>query len=133
MTTIEILNLYGIKFTIFISPRPVLGKNRVRKGFIGGGSMENYFGSDFDTLESITEDVLPIVQHYINGNNPEMNHISSELGGSVDYAIPDISNVTFHNPNDGEIVQTIPIIHFTVIAEAWREFLLQKPIVGDAI
>jgi hypothetical protein len=100
------------------------------KRFLGGNYLEWFFDQGYDTPESIAEDILPDIQYIINGNNPPLDSIKdNSYGGDGTFFIilyPD----TFrsHKIGSGEIIQTIPIEHFKIIAEAWKDFLLQPPL-----
>ncbi|GGE66455.1 hypothetical protein EV200_1083 [Pedobacter psychrotolerans] len=115
MTTKEILKLYKIEMII----EQVNGYKI--KNFIGGGDMEPFFSLAYATADTVDEDVIPAIQHFLNGNIPP---IDPDLGGIGALATIYSDAVRFHNPYNGEIEQTIPLEHFKIIALAWRDFLL---------
>jgi hypothetical protein len=126
MTRQEILNLYGIKMINRIST--MSGIKEINKTFSAGGIMEGYFVIEFNTVESLEEDVIALIEHFIKRDNPP---IDPDLGGShADFATAYLDGVRFHNPYTGEITQIVPPEHFKTIAEVWRDFLLQPPLVG---
>lgn len=88
---------------------------------------------EFRDVDSINEDILPIVNHFISGNDPALDDNAAELGGSANYALPYLDAIRFHNPSNGEIVQTIQINDFKVIAQVWRDFLLNSPFNGTIV
>lgn len=133
MASKEILIAYNIEMINSIISMPKTGEKYIRKTFLGGSEMEPYFDLAFRSAPILNQDVLPIVQHFINGNSPLMDPNIAELGGIDNYALPYVDAIRFHNPNNGEITQTIPLEHFKVIAEAWRDFLLQTPLNGTKV
>ncbi len=132
MTTQDVLNQYDIKFINNATPNP-LGVKSIRKTFANGGAMGWYFDVEFRDADSINEDILPIINYFVAGNNPPLDDNSAELGGSTNYALPYLDAVRFHNPDNGEIVQTIPINDFKIIAQAWSDFLSQSPLNGTIV
>lgn len=116
MTTKEVLKIYNIEMII---------TNHIYKGkvklFLGGGDMEPFFGLSYATADTVNEDILPIIEHFLNGNTPP---VDPDLGGLGAPATIYLHEVRFHNPNNGQIEQTIPLEHFKIIAIAWRDFLL---------
>jgi hypothetical protein len=132
MTTQDILNQYNIKFINNATPNP-LGVKTIRKSFINPDAIGWYFDVEFRDPDSINEDILPIVNYFIAGNNPALDDNDAELGGSANYALPYLDAVRFHNPSNGEIVQTVPINDFKIIAQAWRDFLSSSPFNGTIL
>lgn len=116
MTTKEVLKMYDIE---------MIKTNHIYKGkvkmFLGGGNMEAFFGLSYATADTINEDVLPMIEHFLNGNMPP---VDPDLGGLGAPATIYSEAIRFHNPNTREIEQTVPIDHFKIIALAWRDFLL---------
>lgn len=118
MNTEEILALYNIQMLNSV------GEGRINeKMFKGGGKMASYFDVENRSVDWINEEILPLLEHFINGNTPPMDPNYAQLGGIGSMAYPYKDAVRFHNPINGEIVQTIPLAHFKLIAEAWRDFL----------
>jgi hypothetical protein len=120
MTQKEILDLYKIEFIIQDIFFP--SGNKVKsKVFLSETVLGSYFNLSFNEPYSISEDLIPTIQHFIDGNSPE---IDPDLGGVGEFAIAYIDEVRFYNPHNGEITFRIPMKHFKIIAEAWRDYLL---------
>jgi hypothetical protein len=128
MTIQEILKLYDIEMV----NSPVLYKGRKvnLKSFVGGDEMEPFFDMAYSSVDSVNE-IIVMVQHFIDGNNPPMNEIEAQLGGIGNYAIIYQEGVCFYNPYNGQIIQTVPLHDFKIVAKTWRDFLLQPPLTGE--
>lgn len=130
MSTQDILNLYNIKMYNKVDTVSLTGSKVNNKVFLGGNQMEIFFELSYNDPDVINEDVLTKVNYILNGNTPPLNSIDCQLGGISTSPILYSDAVRFHNPNTGAIVQTVPLNDFKVIAEAWRDFLLQPPLIG---
>lgn len=128
MTLTEVLKIYDIEFSNFVFSFTGKEEKHIRKTFLGGEHMESYFDIVKNDPYILTEEVIPMIQYFIDGNIPPMNHNEAELGGIGAFALPYTDAVRFHNPYNGKIEQTIPLEHFKIIATGWRDFLLEPPL-----
>jgi len=115
MTTTEILAFYDINFInmqlgLDLSPS---------KFFIGGGEMESFF-LFFRDPEVIETEVIPVIDHYLNGN-PFLIDNDLTVGGG-DYVEVTLLGVRFINRNTLIEDQMVPLDHFKSIAIAWADF-----------
>ena len=129
MTTIQILEQYGLNFANVIFPNDP--NKLMNKSFTGGGFMEDFFGYTFNYVELLDEDVIPVINHFIAGNVSQMDdqlHIST--GGFVIFDT-ELSAVIFYNYDISlDYIESVPFEDFKTIAEAWRNFLLTPPLNG---
>ena len=105
----------------------------IRKTFTGDDQIGPYFDIAQNDPDFLTEEIIPIVKHFIGSNIPPMDPNNCDLGGMGTFAVTRLDGVYFHNPNNGDIVQIVPLEHFKIIAEAWRDFLLQSPLDGTEV
>jgi hypothetical protein len=126
MTTQEILVSHNIEMISSIV------NNTINKSFLGGDHLEAYFNIGFNSFRAINEDVLPILYHFRDGNNPPMDNDLGGIPGNCAYIYEETLDVIFIG-FENEIVQTVPLDHFISIAEAWRDFLLTPPLHGSKV
>ncbi len=125
MTAIEILKLYDVKMERLQIDLPFKNQKQIITNFTGGNQMEPFFGISYNTIDSIEKDIIKKVDHFINGNSPPMNEMDVQISAIDNYAILYADGVHFYNPNNGNVLQKVPLEHFKIIAALWRDFLLQ--------
>jgi len=121
----EVFKMYNIKMENIVVNGP---EKYIKKSFTGDDEIGPYFNVVQDDPDFLTEEIIPIVKHFIGGNIPPMDPNNCDLGGIGTFTLTKLDGVYFHNPYNGDIVQIVPLEHFKIIAEAWRDFLLQSPI-----
>ncbi|KRB56739.1 hypothetical protein [Flavobacterium sp. Root186] len=115
MTLNQILDLYDISF---IKIRD--NQNSYTKLFYGGGEMEMFF-TYFREPDNIEEEVIQLIDHYLNGNPfPVDNDLTV---GNGDFIEVSAFSVTFTNRESFIISQSIPLNHFRAITQAWVNYL----------
>ncbi|HCN47962.1 MAG TPA: hypothetical protein DIT10_02485 [Chryseobacterium sp.] len=113
MTTKEVLDFYNISF--YVSTQ--VGKTPY---FLGGDEMEELF-LFFRTVDDIDEEVLPLIDHYLNGNPfPVDNDLTVTTRERVEVTL---AGVTFISMHTGNMDMMVPLQHFKTIVLAWRNFL----------
>lgn len=113
MTTEQVLKFYEISFLNETS-----SDGSKSNYFLGGDEMETYFTFLRDP-KTIENEIIPVVDHYINGNPfPIDNDITVEGGYFVDVTL---SGVTFINPETHQIDLTVPLDQFRLILQSWAD------------
>lgn len=128
MTTKEILDSY--KISMYNRKTSARGMVTNDKFFLGGEQMESFFGLSYNDPDNLNEILIPTVEHFFNGDNPPLDWNDTTFTGIDNTAIIYIDAVCFFSHQSGNVLQTVPISHFKIIAEAWRDFLLQPPLDG---
>jgi hypothetical protein len=133
MTTKELLKMYSITMSnVVIDNKSINGKYFI-KNFVGGKEMEAYFQLLNPIAEDLTNNTIPLIQNLIEGHEPDDPELA-ELGSTTSiFAVAQLDGVNFINRHSGETVQIVPLEHFKMIAEAWRDFLLQTPLSGTMV
>ncbi|MBP2616427.1 hypothetical protein [Chryseobacterium jejuense] len=113
MTTKEVLDFYNINF--YVSTQ--FGKTPY---FLGGDEMEELF-LFFNAVDDIDEEVLPLIDHYLNGNPFSVdNDLTVALRERIEVTL---DGVKFINMNTGNVDMEVPLQNFKTIVLAWRNFL----------
>jgi len=133
MSKQEILNQYGIKMLNKAIRASLHGGQANSKIFSGGNQMDSFFDISYNDPNNINDEILTKVNYVLNGNTPPLSDIDSELSGLDTFAEVFPTEVRFYDFNTGDILQQVPLEHFKIIAEAWRDFLLQSPFNGAKI
>ncbi|WP_183573838.1 hypothetical protein HDF18_08460 [Mucilaginibacter sp. X5P1] len=129
MSVKDILNSYGIQMrNEIVTLRS--GTKVVDKVFSGGQFLEPFFNLSYNDPDSLSNDILTMVNYVLGGNDPPLNEIDNTFGGIDSNAIIYDDAVRFHELGTGKILQTVPINDFQTIANAWNDFLTQQPLDG---
>lgn len=113
MTTKEVLDFYDVSF--YVSTQFAKTPH-----FLGGDEMEELF-IYFNTVDDIDEEILPLIDHYLNGNPfPIDNDLTVSLRERIEVTL---EGVKFINMNTGTVDMVVPLQNFKIIALAWRNFL----------
>ncbi len=102
----------------------------IRKVFLGGDQLETFFDLAWRLADGIDKELIPVVDHFILGNQPEIDPNEAQFGCITNSAHLYLEGIVFYNP-DGEIIQSVPLEHFKEIALAWRDFLNSQPLNGE--
>jgi len=131
MTTKEVLDSY--KINILNRKTSTYGIVTNDKFFLGGEQMESFFGLSYNDLETLNDILIPTVEHFLNGDNPPLDWNDTYFTGINNTAIIYVDKVCFISHQSRNVIQTVPIGHFKIIAEAWRDFLAQPPLGGTIL
>ena len=126
MTAEEILKIYRIEMINYLLSPAQGSSKRIVKTFLGGGEMESFFGTACKSIDDINEVVIPIIQHFIDGNNPPMDENEANMEGIDNFLIVYPNGGNFFSLNDFKLLQIVPLDHLKIIAETWRDFLSQS-------
>lgn len=111
MTTTEVLSFHDISFITLeseLDSKPI-------KFFIGGGEMESFF-LNFRNLDDVESEVIPVIDHYLNGNLFAIDNDLTVEGS--DYIEVTTLGVRFINKVTLVEDQLVPLDQFKTIAQA---------------
>jgi len=125
MTTQDLLKTYKVEMINYLIPSANGNHSYNTKVFLGGGEMESFFGVYCKTVADLNEIIIPTLQHFIDGNNPPMNETDANIEGIDNFLIIQSDGAHFYGLPNFKHLQTVPLDHLKIIAQAWRDFLLQ--------
>lgn len=114
MVASEMMKRYGIWFAEDVSP----DASWSTKVFLGGGEMEIFFFF-WRNPGDIEEDILPVIDHHLNGNPFPIDDDLSVEGNKV---WVQNGEVQFIDRNTGAVEQAVPLADFRIIAREWADY-----------